>query len=416
MRLTSLWTQYVLLPFLCLSSLFLSAQMAWQSTSYTEATKINDFLSWGDSLYAATSNHGIQMTHDQGQSWQALNSGLSKLNVQALVRKDSLLFAGTLGQGVFVSSNRGQNWQPVSDSLLYSSVLALLVRQGRLLAGTQHGIYYSDNNGDSWQAASLPPRKAHHRMIFCLAANANKIIGGTSDYVYESQDNGTSWIQYKVPTDFGVFTATNYQGDILLGTGGDGLLYPTTGTGYSADPAVIQLDGVHLQALYADGVNLLSSIATAGVFFNHIAMNEGLEGDAIHVSEFTSHQGELYAGTFKDGIWKYALIPPPELEQAVEPRVSTESLLHWTDLQVLPNPAGGDKEVVQLLYHLPQEGRIRLALYHETGQHIATLIDRFELQGDYQTSFDISGLQNGNYYFALHLKQSIIAQPLFLIR
>ena len=222
-----------------------------------------------------------------------------------------------------------------------------------------------------------------------------------------------------MPTHLDILSSTTHQGDILLGTSGHGLLYPTTGTGYSVEPAVIQLEyGVNLHALYADGVNLLSSIARAGVFFNHVAMNEGLEGEEglIHVSQFVSHQGELYAGTFGGGIWKYALIPPPELEQAVEPTTSTESLLHWQDLQVLPNPAGGDKEVVQLLYHLPQEGRIRLALYHETGQHIATLIDRFELQGDYQTSFDISGLQNGNYYFALHLKQSIIAQPLFLIR
>ena len=156
MRVPPVLNQCILLLLLCSSSLFLSAQMAWQSTSYTEATKINDFLSWGDSLYAATSNYGIQMTHDQGQNWQALNSGLINFNVQALVRKDSLLFAATKGLGVFVSSNQGQNWQPVSDSLLYPYVLDLLVRQGRLIASTEHGIYYSDNNGNNWQTALLP--------------------------------------------------------------------------------------------------------------------------------------------------------------------------------------------------------------------------------------------------------------------
>lgn len=418
---TKYFTTGVMLLWCCLFSLKAIAQMEWQQTNYTQDTKINDFLSWNDAdtLFAATYNEGIQMTTDSGESWQTLNNGLSDLNVQALVKKDSLLFAGTFNHGVFISSDKGQNWQSVTDSILNPYVWSMLLRDNRLFAGTELGIYYTDNNGTNWQKATLPPRKAHHRVVFCLAANEEKIIGGTSHYVYESPNNGDNWIQYRVPTESGVFSAVNYQGDILLGTGGDGVLYPTTGSGYSAVPAVIDDHlGVNILSLYEDGVNLISSLTAVNgsdIFLNAISIDEGLEEEQAIVSQLINHQGTLYAGTFDHGIWKYELIPPPLIESPEETTPATD-FLDWTSLSVFPNPAGGVKEMVQLQYHVPEDGVISLDLFRENGQHVSTLIQSFELQGDYQIQFDMSQLENGNYYFAYRMGQSIIARPVFLIR
>jgi photosystem II stability/assembly factor-like uncharacterized protein len=79
-------------------------------------------------------------THDGGQSWQAVTSGLPPDRVVSVVRADpikpGLLYAGT-GNGVFVSFDDGGSWRPLQQNLPTAWVRDLLVHGDDLVAATQ---------------------------------------------------------------------------------------------------------------------------------------------------------------------------------------------------------------------------------------------------------------------------------------
>ena len=75
----------------------------------------------------------------------------------ATIKKN--IFAGTYG-GVFVSSDFGESWNTAYNGLDDWHVNCLVANQigqntSLLLAGTNHGLYYSTNEGTSWDCSNL---------------------------------------------------------------------------------------------------------------------------------------------------------------------------------------------------------------------------------------------------------------------
>jgi len=62
---------------------------------------ITSFAAIGPKLFAAAG--GVFLSTDQGESWIAVNEGLTNLGVRALAVAGEKLFAGTFGGGVFVT-------------------------------------------------------------------------------------------------------------------------------------------------------------------------------------------------------------------------------------------------------------------------------------------------------------------------
>jgi hypothetical protein len=57
----------------------------------------------GTNLFAAAFNSGVFLSTNQGESWMAVNEGLTDLRVQSFAAVGGELFAGTFGSGVFVT-------------------------------------------------------------------------------------------------------------------------------------------------------------------------------------------------------------------------------------------------------------------------------------------------------------------------
>jgi len=74
---------------------------------------ISSFIPVGTNLFAATFDSGVFLSTNQGESWAAVNAGLTDLRVRTLAVADGTLFAGTLGSGVFVTDvTRKLEFQP----------------------------------------------------------------------------------------------------------------------------------------------------------------------------------------------------------------------------------------------------------------------------------------------------------------
>jgi hypothetical protein len=128
---------------------------------------------------------------------------LTSLQVWSLGVNGTNLFAGT-SDGVFLSTNNGNSWAAVNTGLtdLYAACFA--VSGKNLFAGTSSGVFLSTNNGNSWaviNSGMTNPYVLTNPSIWSLAVSGINIFAGTSLGVFLSTDNGTNWnaINYGLP-------------------------------------------------------------------------------------------------------------------------------------------------------------------------------------------------------------------------
>lgn len=121
----------------------------------------------GTVLYAGTfySNQAMFVSHNQGIGWTELPDSLptfSAFNVFDITSSDggSNNLVVATGDGLHVTYDGGQTWAPgllggVSTENIILSVARVHGMAGRMVAGTYgDGIYYSNNDGYDWSAAS----------------------------------------------------------------------------------------------------------------------------------------------------------------------------------------------------------------------------------------------------------------------
>jgi hypothetical protein len=111
-------------------------------------------------LYISTPS-GVFRSTDRGDSWAAINSGLTELDVRALVidpLTPSTLYVGTYGGGVFQSTDGGDSWKAINTGLNRLEVEALAINPATpsiIYAGTWGtGVFRSRDTGDSWTAVN----------------------------------------------------------------------------------------------------------------------------------------------------------------------------------------------------------------------------------------------------------------------
>ncbi len=89
---------------------------------------------------------------DQGNSWKAVNSGLTNSYIHSLVISGPNLFAGT-SSGIFVSPVEKMDWKSIDSQWEDLMVYSLVADEGYLCAGTSRGVLYSEDNGLKWNKA-----------------------------------------------------------------------------------------------------------------------------------------------------------------------------------------------------------------------------------------------------------------------
>lgn len=128
-------------------------------------------------------------------------------------------FGGALPANTLSTANNG---------LTNLNVTALVLGDGnRLLAGTVgSGIFYSDDKGDTWQAAERQPKDLYIRCLVNHSQSPKVIFAGTeSGGVFRSQDNGNSWESLsKGLTNTDVRAIVSLSEPELIIAGGTGIL------------------------------------------------------------------------------------------------------------------------------------------------------------------------------------------------
>jgi hypothetical protein len=116
---------------------------------------------FGSKILLGTLGHGVY--YFSGNSWTAINTGLSNLNVTSVAALEHKIFAGTDGNGVFVSDSTTNaiSWSataPLSIShttmigLDGTKVQAMSSYRGYVFASYKGGLLASSNYGTTWIA------------------------------------------------------------------------------------------------------------------------------------------------------------------------------------------------------------------------------------------------------------------------
>jgi photosystem II stability/assembly factor-like uncharacterized protein len=161
--------------------------VTWIQTGLT-STQVGSIQAAGSTILAGTEN-GVYLSPDNGDTWSSLtNSGLPAGSPAALAISTTKAIIVSNGR-VYRSLDNGASWTSV---LPPGAVTTVLIKGNRIFAGTNgNGLYLSDNNGDTWTAATNGLLDSHIATL--VADNTNIYTADFVGHVYKSTDNGLNW-------------------------------------------------------------------------------------------------------------------------------------------------------------------------------------------------------------------------------
>ncbi|MBK6369127.1 MAG: hypothetical protein IPI72_02650 [Flavobacteriales bacterium] len=153
---------------------------------------VTDILVGSDGrVIVATDEFGIRYSDNQGQNWNAANSGLEDVTM-AFIRSNAQgdLFTAD-GYNLYRSADLGGTWAIINTGLADTDITEFTAGDAALFAITySDGLFKSTDNGDNWSLATEDDFNN-------IAVNGNEVYASSSSVleggVYFSDDNGSTW-------------------------------------------------------------------------------------------------------------------------------------------------------------------------------------------------------------------------------
>jgi len=273
-------------------------------------------------LFAGTYGGGVFKSSNGGDSWTAINSGLTSSEVLGLAidpQTPAILYARTFG-AIFKSSNGGESWSGINAGLTNTEVFALAIdprTPTTLYAGTFGGVFKSNNGGGSWTAINNGLTTSHFDALVIDPQTPATLYAGTMDFgMFKSSNGGESWSAINAGlTNTVVFAlAINPQTPTTLYAGTSGGVFKSTNGGGNWTATNSGLTNSFIRVLAIDPqtpATLYAGTGGGGVFKSTdggviwTAINSGLMSSAVLALVINPQTpATLYAGTYKGGVFK----------------------------------------------------------------------------------------------------------------
>jgi len=263
-------------------------------------------------VYAGSFGMGLFRSTNRGQSWEALNNGLTDPFLLCLaVTPGQHVYAGTMRGGVYRLSLKGAQWESISQGLEDTEIKSFLVHDGRVYAGTGQGVYSWAEAEQLWIKTGTGLEQVLVQGLALM--DDGRLLAATSGkglHHFELKQPGQAkWIdsqsvfvdpRERLPHRYIRVVAVNHAQHIFLGTQDGGIFRSIDrGTSWSSISRNLPNDSIRgIVPVEKDVV-----VATGkGIFrWKHdqqewVAMNEGLTRLAIQ-SLTVSDAGDWYVGT-----------------------------------------------------------------------------------------------------------------------
>lgn len=338
----------VLIGLLCLTLALGTAQaqdLHWTAADGPYGGAIRAVVFDGDTVVAATSEHGVFSTDDGGTSWTRLGLGGRKLRalvqgpsgtlyagaydggvyrrmpgstawatagtglrthrVQALaIAENGTLYAGTFNDGVF-RLRADDTWEAVNDALIDLDVRALAFGAGGTLyaATFNTGVFRLDQGTSTWRPVGLATGPRTMRSVL-VDARGTLYAAGWSGGIYKASEDRASWQRMMdgLPTERVWTLAHTDQGGLFAGLHGGGV--------YRYDAAAQRwtfagLPEQSVRTLAVDGANRLWGGSRSGLYRADAPGAWSLVGVPVsYVYAIEPVGDDVIAGTFLGGLFR----------------------------------------------------------------------------------------------------------------
>lgn len=274
-----------------------------------ETTSIQALTSAGNDLvYAGSFGLGLFRSEDRGATWTKSGQGVTDPFILTLTTgKDGAIYAGTFRGGVFRSRDRGKSWQAINSGLKRQEIKALLAVGDAVYAGTSDGVYRLNAANDRWSVVTtgLDDILVH---ALALSSDGTLFAGTSGKGILRFKAQSTGWVRQQhglkdhegMTENFIRVLTIDPEGGIYAGTF-DGGVFRSGDGGVTWRPISRALPNDSIRGILFNSRGLF--VATGhGIFKTTdkgrqwVPLNKGLTSMSIQVL-IESGAGVLYAGT-----------------------------------------------------------------------------------------------------------------------
>jgi photosystem II stability/assembly factor-like uncharacterized protein len=244
---------------------------------------------WAGVYNSTTLLSTVYLSTDNGDTW-VQKAATFQFLIQSLVINpiNGYIFVrtpATLYGELFRSTDNGENWEKVAFPSSITGVF--IISSGEIYIGTLSGVYYSNDNGDTWINKS---NGLSNQVIFSLVLgkDATLYVGMSFGGIYRSTNGGDTWLPPSNYTDVSINDITvSDDGSIFAATRYGGVLKSTDrGVTWAQVNNGLDLD-------------LDDYIHYSGIIYNPITKD-------IFLSEslYTSNNNKIYRSTDLGASWR----------------------------------------------------------------------------------------------------------------
>lgn len=392
---------------------------------FTAASTIdNCLLALHDTMLSGTHSDGIYGTINNGNAWIKVGTRnnkdtLSNAIIFTLLRPaPNILLAGTGGDGLYRTADNGRTWKHITTGLPftqfgnYETDNGLAKSGNNILLATTKGIYYSTNNGVSWQASNLTGDRMNATAI---AANGSIAVAGVAQGVfpfqsgiYRSVNNGITWTLVTGNIRDIVSLAADGSNTFYAGTfsnnwrsANNGISWAQIGTGIPQNTGGYAIKVVNTTNVFiGNDKGIYFSNNSGNSFTNVSAGLDAAPNNAVQGIEANSTF--LFAGLFQNGVWKRPLSDFGIISNLITNNEKTnlqnkEQFPVTDELSIYPNPA---VDYVTIVSETNRPGTIQIRIIDNVGK-IVLQSNEYILAGVYSKTFDVSNFAQGTYFVEL---------------
>lgn len=151
----------------------------------------------------STANNGVTVyrSKDSGYTWQPINTGMVYNGIEyvhgvnTLQVENNNIYAGVANGGIFLSNDNGEHWQEKNNGLSHVPVYSIATSENRMFIGTNVGVYFSANDGITWEKRTLGLPIGGVKVALFKETNSKTVYAAGSKTLYSSSDNGLTWYE-----------------------------------------------------------------------------------------------------------------------------------------------------------------------------------------------------------------------------